>query len=93
LLSLRELDNHTSHIDQVRLLAVDAQDNWYECALHLAWHNNLGRVDTLLAYNDEQRVDMAPEERTALIFMLPENANNIQQFIFEINGHNAKGML
>jgi len=36
---------------------------------------------------------MAPEERTALIFMLPENANNIQQFIFEINGHNAKGML
>ena len=92
LLSLRELDNYTSHIDQVRLLAMDAQDNWYECALAFAWHNNLGRVDALLAHNDEQRVDMAPGERTTLMFLLPKNANNVQHFVFELNGHNPKAM-
>ncbi len=92
LLSLRELDNYTSHIDQARLFAVDAQDNWYECALRLAWHNNLGRVEALLTHNDEQRVDMAPGERTELIFLLPKNANNIHHFVFELNGHNPKGL-
>lgn len=92
LLSLRELDNYTSHIDQVRLFAVDAQDNWYECALRLAWQNNLGRVNALLAHDDEQRVDMAPGERVELIFLIPENTNDIHHFIFELNGHNPKGL-
>ena len=91
LLSLRELDNYTSHVDQVRLFAVDTEDNWYECSLRLAWHTQLGRVDTLLAHNDEQRTDMAPGERIELLFLLPENAHDVHHFIFELNGHNPKG--
>ncbi len=92
LLSLRELDNYTSHIDQVKLFAVDAQDNWYESALQIAWHNRLGRVEALLLHDDESRVNLAPTERIELLFLLPENISDIHHFTFQLNGHNPKGL-
>ena len=91
LLSLRELDNYTSHIDYVKLYAVDNEGIWHECNLFLAWHSELGRVNHLLALDDDERVDLAPGERTTLLFLLPKNIGDIQFFIFELNGHNPKG--
>jgi len=91
LLSLRELDNYTSHIDYVKLYAVDNQGIWHECNLFLAWHSELGRVNHLLALDDDERVDLAPGERATLLFLLPKNIGDIQFFIFELNGHNPKG--
>ena len=91
LLSLRELDNYTSHIDYVKLYAVDNAGIWHECNLFLAWHSELGRVNHLLALDDDERVDLAPGERTTLLFLLPKNIGDIQFFIFELNGHNPKG--
>lgn len=90
LISLRELDNHTSHVDYVKLYAVDLQGTWYESTLLIAWHNEIGPVKETLLYDDEAKVDLAPEERAELVFLLPENLENIQHFIFELNGHNRK---
>jgi hypothetical protein len=71
---------------------VDVNDNWYECTLRIAWHSRLGRVEVLLLHDDEARVNLAPTERIELLFLLPKNVNNIYHFIFQINGHNPKGM-
>jgi len=90
LLSLRELDNYTSHIDYVKLYAVDAEGNWHECVLVSAYHSKLGKVTTELCLDDDIRVDLAPLQRTELLFQLPEGINNIQYFIFELNGYNLK---
>lgn len=91
-LSLRELDNHTSHVDQVRLFAVDADDNWYECSLRFAWHSRLGRVEALLLRDDESRVNLTPTERAELLFLIPENVDDVHHFVFQLNGHNPKGL-
>jgi hypothetical protein len=93
MLSLRELDNYTSHIDQVKLYAVDAEGNWHECSLILALHSQLGKVTTQMLYDDNTRIDLTPKERISLLFTLPEGLSNIQYFIFELNGYNPKDRL
>lgn len=90
LLSLRELDNYTSHIDYVKLFAVDAQGNRYECRLTFASHSQLGPVTTELRYDDNTRVDLTPGQTTALMFTIPSDVSNVQGFVFEINGYNPK---
>jgi hypothetical protein len=91
LISLRELDNYTSHIDQVKLYAVDSQGIWHKCSLIVAWHNELGSVRQLLSQDDELRVDLNPCERIALLFFTRDWVEDIQLFIFELNGYNPKG--
>lgn len=91
MLSLRELDNHTSHVDYVKLFAVDAEGNWHESSLILAWHTQLGSVTTELLYDDDTRVDLSPEDETKLFFVLPRGIRNRQYFTFELNGYNPKG--
>lgn len=93
MLSLRELEPHTSHMDQVKLYAVDSDGNWHECSLILAQHSQLGQVTTELSLDDDVRVDLAPEETTQLHFLLPKDIGNIQHFIFELNGYNRKALL
>jgi len=77
----------------VKLYAVDADGNWHECNLILAQHSQLGQVTTTLLYDDDVRVDLAPEETTQLYFLLPKDIRNIQYFIFELNGYNRKALL
>jgi len=89
MLSLRELENNTSHIDQVKLYAVDSEGNWHECHLVLAIHSELGLVTTQLSLDDDVRIDLAPSQRTELLFKLPKGIS-IQYFIFELNGYNMK---
>ena len=95
MLQLRELDNYTSHIDYVKLYAVDSEGNWHECQLILAWHSQQGPVTTELLHDDSARVDLAPQQQIQLIFLTPKdvNINNIQCFIFELNGCNWKALL
>jgi len=57
-LQLRELDEYTSHIDQVKLYAVNNQGRWSSCPLTDAQHNSLGNIKGILRYDDENRVDL-----------------------------------
>lgn len=61
-LQLRELDNYTSHIDQVRLYAVDGEGERHSCPLTYAYHNELGRVTWNLRFDDDNRVDLKPRK-------------------------------
>jgi len=85
---LRELDNFTSHIDQVRLYAVDDEGEEYLCPLTHAYHSELDNVKYTLRFDDDTRVDLKPTERIDLRFGPPEC--QIEHFIFEINGYNPK---
>jgi len=87
-LQLRELDNHTSHIDQVRLYAVDGEGEWHLCALTYAYHNKLGKVKHTLRFDDDNRVDLKPTEVIDLKFT--QLGCETAYFIFEINGYNIK---
>jgi hypothetical protein len=88
-LQLRELDNYTSHIDQVKLYAVDYEGEWHLCPLTYAYHNLLGKVKHTLRFDDDHRVDLKPTEVITLKFGQPECET--AYFIFEINGYNFKG--
>lgn len=88
-LQLRELDNFTSHIDQVKLYAVDRDGEWHTCPLTFAEHNNTC-VTLKLLFDDDRRVDLAPSETINLKFLPSIPCNQTSHFIFEINGHNKK---
>jgi len=88
-LSLRELDEFTSHIDHVKLYAIDNEVGKYECHLAQAVHSELGHVEGLLLHDDDKRVDLNPLQTIDLKFTAP-NINEIAYFIFEINGYNIK---
>ena len=87
-IQLRELDNFTSHIDQVRLYAVDDGGEEYLCPLTHAYHSELDNVKHTLQFDDDTRVDLKPTEIIDLRFGPPEC--QIEHFIFEINGYNLK---
>ena len=87
-LSLRELDDFTSHIDQVRLYAVDSEGETHLCPLAKAVHNELGKVTKQLMFDDETRVDLQPTQTIDLKFIY--HNEDTAYFIFEINGHNRK---
>ena len=89
-LSLRELDEFTSHIDQVKLYAVDSDDGeTHETHLTNAIHSELGDVKEFLLHDDDTRVDLTPEQTIDLRFTVP-NIDEVACFIFEINGYNMK---
>ncbi len=90
ILQLRELDNFTSHIDYVKLYAVDENGNWYKCSLIFAWHSQLRLVTTELLYDDSTRVDLTPQQKVWLIFLIPNDIDNVHYFVFELNGYNMK---
>jgi hypothetical protein len=88
-LQLRELDNFTSHIDQVKLYAVDDEGEWHNCPLIYARHSELGKVTWKLLFDDENRIDLTPTQTVNLKF-LPAIYGETAYFIFEINGYNSK---
>jgi len=91
LLSLRELDNFTSYIDYVGLYGIDSKGLPHNFQLIFAYHNQLGRVTTLLRLDDEKRAIMLPTETINLKFKASESEKiEIVSFIFEINGYNPK---
>ncbi len=90
MLQLRELENFTSHIDYVKLYVVDSEGNWHECNLILAWHSQLGLVTTELFHDDNVRVDLTSQQKIQLIFLTPSDIDDIQSFVFELNGYNMK---
>lgn len=87
-LELRELDDFTSHIDQVKLYAVSSNGEIHPCILVSAIHNKKGCVTSLLAFDDDIRVDLAPTETIELKFIY--FGINVDHFIFKINGYNRK---
>lgn len=87
-LSLKELDEFTSHIDYVKLYAVDSNAEKHPCFLIQAIHSKLGHVEGLLLFDDGRRVDLPPSETIDLRFIAPYS--EIDYFIFEINGYNIK---
>jgi hypothetical protein len=88
-LQLRELDNFTSHIDQVKLYAVDRDEEWHTCPLIFAERNNTC-VTLKLLFDDDRRADLAPSETINLKFLPSISCSQTSHFIFEINGHNKK---
>lgn len=89
-ISLRELDEFTSHIDQVKLYAIAINGETHVLNLTKAVHNELGNIRTILLSDDDNRVDLYPTQTINLEFTLPGFDGNIAFFIFEINGHNKK---
>jgi hypothetical protein len=87
-LQLRELDNFTSHIDQVRLYAVDYYGEVHICPLIFAIHNQQNWITFRLRFDDDRRVYLAPTETIDLKFTCFRD--DIEHFIFEINGYNKK---
>jgi hypothetical protein len=59
----------------------------------LALHNELGPVTAQLSSDDDVRINLEPTQRIELLFTLPNNIDNIQYFIFELNGYNVKALL
>jgi hypothetical protein len=90
-LQLRELDNYTSHIDQVKLYAVDSQGEWHLCPLLYAEHSELGIVTWKLWLDDENRIDLTPTQMVSPRFLPSIPYSQTAYFIFEINGYNPKG--
>jgi len=91
-LQLRELDNYTSHIDQVKLYAVDENNTWHICPLIYAEHSELGPITLTLLLDDEWRVDLKPTQIISLKFLQTVPYNKTTHFIFEINGYNMKAL-
>ena len=91
-LQLRELDNFTSHIDQVKLYAIDNQGEWHLCPLTYAYHNELGKVKQTLLLDDSNRVDLEPTETIDLKFAPSIPYSQTAYFVFEIDGCNRKAM-
>jgi hypothetical protein len=89
-LQLRELDEFTSHIDQVKLYAVDYDGKWHLCPLTYAYHSELGKVKQALLLDDSNRVDLEPTETIDLRFAQSILYSQTAYFIFEINGYNRK---
>ena len=87
-LSLRELDEFTSHIDHVKLYVVDSDGEMHEIHLTKAFHGEVGDVKELLLHDDESRVDLTPKQTIDLTFTVPRVTETA--FIFEINGYNYK---
>jgi len=88
-LELRELDNFTSHIDQVKLYAVDSTGEWYLCPLKSANYNGIVVTKTL-QQDDDKRINLAPTETVSLKFQRSIPYSETAYFIFEINGYNKK---
>jgi hypothetical protein len=89
-LQLRELDEFTSHIDQVKLYAVDYQGRWHLCPLTYTYHSELGNVKYTLLFDDDTRVNLEPMETIVLKFAQSTPHSQTASFIFEINGYNMK---
>ena len=88
-LQLRELDNFTSHIDQVKLYAVDHNGERHTCPLTIAKLN--GTYVTLkLLFDDEWRADLHSSQIIDLKFIPSIPYHETAYFIFEINGYNKK---
>lgn len=90
-LSLRELDEFTSHIDCVKLYVVDSDDEMHKTHLTKAIHSELGDVKELLLHDDDSRVDLRPSQTIDLKSTVP-NIDEVAYFIVEINGHNKKDL-
>ena len=90
MLSLRELDEYTSHIDYIKLFAAYDNGLTRECHLTKAEHNKLGNVKRTLMFDDAKRVDLYPSQEIDVQFAAPPNFNEVDFFIFEINGVNYK---
>jgi len=86
-LSLRELDEFTSHLDYVKLHVVDSYGEAYDCHLKKAIHSQLENVKNQLLHNDDSRVDLEPSQTIDLEFTVPK-VDEIAYFIFEIDGYN-----
>jgi len=89
-LKLKELDNFTSHVDQVKLYAIDKRDRLIMCPLVCADHSEFGDVTAKLLFNDEKRVNLTPTQSVNLRFLPRIPQDKISHFIFEINGFNQK---
>jgi hypothetical protein len=87
-LELRELDEFTSHIDYVKLYAMDYTGEAYRIPLVDAIHSESGRVRRQLRRDDERRVDLEPNQTIGLSFLALNTAYSY--FVFEINGYNPK---
>jgi hypothetical protein len=87
-LQLRELDSFTSHIDHVRLYAVDENGQWHLCPLTFANHSDFGPVTLRVMFNDDQRVDLKPSETLNMHFF--PSISNPAGFMFEVSGYNSK---
>lgn len=88
-LELRELDNFTTHIDQVKLFGL-TEHGLKELKLKNAFLDEKD-VTEILRKDDDVRVDLKPGKVVRLIFL--SNGENFSEFVFEINGYNRKFLL
>ena len=88
-LQLRELDQFTSHIDQIKLYALDFSGKSEQCPLVSAKLGNKPLTGRLLL-DDERRVDLTPDQIINVEFLQTVPYRETKSFVFEINGYNSK---
>ncbi len=77
-----------SHLDQIKLYAIDIHGNQLPCPLVSAVHSISGNVLPQLLLNDDWRFDFYLLETIDLKFIVPYQTDEIQGFNFVIEGHN-----
>lgn len=89
-LKLEELDSFTSHIDQVKLYAIDSTGEQHVCPLIIAIKNQRNIVTCSLLFDDEARIDLKSTDNVTLLFLEITPYRLTEGLVFEINGYNMK---
>ena len=84
------LEYSHSSIDQVKLYAIDNEGKRRLCPLISAVHNEQGNILLELLFSDNQRVDIYLKQTIDLKFLVPYPTQNIQNYIFVIEGYNQE---
>ncbi len=89
-LKLSELDEYTSYIDKVQLVAVSDNGSAIYLPLVIAFDNNNRSVSRLVRNSDDVWLVLRPGDEAYLWFYYSGTLDNSWRFVFIIEGHNPK---
>ncbi len=92
LLKLSELDEHTSYIDRVQLMAINDNGTAIYLPLVMAFERDNRSVTRFLRYSDDVWLVLRPGDEVYLLFYYNGVSGDSWRLMFIIEGHNPKGI-
>ena len=92
LLKLSELDEHTSYIDRVQLMAINDNGTAIYLPLVMAFERDNRSVTRFLRYSDDVWLVLRPGDEVYLLFYYNGVSSDSWRLMFIIEGHNPKGI-
>ncbi len=89
-LKLSELDEYTSYIDKVQLVAVSDNGSAIYLPLVIAFDNHNRSITRLVRNSDDVWLVLRPDDEVYLWFYYSGTLDNSWRFVFIIEGHNPK---